>query len=317
MNTKKTTSKATPESTTTEAGKLLAIDTIGGELVFWRARRTPVSALRYACGLAGVKRNWQEINAAEALEIVLGEQYFRQRGVIIRKTKPGKTGPRMVVVAEQEAEDGNEYQPAGQQQLWEIDAEDWEIESPQGDAVRHSAARLRGMVRGMGVSNGFTAIILAECAFRLREKGGVYFVPKSKLARFHEIVKAFVDAGVNIEVSRVTCPIDANTAEAVASNTADDLRARYTKVIESIEEIEPAIAETANAGSGRREQAAAQRTRERLEKRRAELLAELDAIKADAALIDASFGTLTSLSATINSEIDSHAALLVLTTATN
>lgn len=148
-----------------------------------------------------------------------------------------------------------------------------------------------------GVSN---ALVKHFGAIRLRERGGVFFVPASGIAAVEKFVGEYLKAAPNCQFHRIQCSADANTTAAIMETGADDLRKRYRGSLDALANLE-----SPEAGSSNARIAA-------FAKKRKKLVADLDVIKKLAADISAAFGGANVLVDSITKEIDAEVAMSLL-----
>lgn len=291
----------------------IEIDMYAGGLVFWRATMTAEADLAKACEDLGLRVNWIGIDERKALELALRDQYIRQ-GKLIRAAKPVEVArpdgtvqlcPSMVVVDESLQDRANAYECS---RCYWLDPLTWLVYySEQGgaaeDAGHINAARYRGQVQGSHVGVGLEKVVEQVGGYKLRDNARIYYLPQSRMARWDEVAGRFEAMGMTF--FRANCPADSETAAAVADNASAELRDRYQRILDAIAAQESKIANTEASDTVK---ATAQR-------KRADLLTELELVKAEAASIDQSFRGLINLAGEIGGEIDSAMALAILTTA--
>ena len=291
----------------------IEIDMYAGGLVFWRATMTAEADLSKACEDLGLRVNWLAVDERKGLELALRDQYIRQ-GKLIRVAKPVELvrpdgtiqlAPAMVVVDEQLADKSNAY--ACSRCYW-LDPLTWIVYySEQGGSAQEAnhidAARYRGQVQGSHVGIGLEKIVEQSGGYKLRDNARIYYLPQTRMDRWAEVAARFESLGMVF--FKANCPADSETAAAVADNAAAELRGRYGKLLDSIAAQDEKLTSSLSSDT----------VRATASRKRAELLAELDAVKVEAAGIDASFRGLIDLAGEIGSEIDSAMALAILTTA--
>lgn len=291
----------------------IEIDMYAGGLVFWRATMTPEADLKQACDDCGLKINWYAIDEKKGLELALRDRYIRQ-GKLIRPAKPVELtrpdgtielAPAMVVVDEAQAEKSNSY--ACSRCYW-LDPATWLVYFSESggaaqDAGHIDAARYRGQVSGNAVGIGLEKVVEQTGGYKLRDNARIYYLPQTRMARWDELAERFGKLGLSF--FRANCPADSETAAAVADNAAEELRERYQKILESIGKQDDRLGSMESS----------EQVKATARAKRAELMAELDAIKAEAGAIDQSFRGLIDLAGEIGSEIDSAMAMAILTTA--
>jgi len=289
--------------------KQISVDMYAGALVFFRATTVAKSELQAASDAVGIKVSWYECSPEKALEKALQEVYARQ-GKLIRAAKSKvveqadetvKVMPSYVVVDERQDDRQNEYKCSRRYWLDPVSFDVWSDDGLENEAV--NAKQFQGMVLAAQVGIGMEKIARQAGGFALKDNARIYFLPKSRLTAWHEISQAF--AGTGIQFFQANCPADAQTAAAVADNAAVELRARYQAAKEAIAAADATLADS--------EASKANRTKAR--NRRAEMMAELERIKADAEGIDAGFAGMLNLTAEIGAEIDTDMALAILATA--
>lgn len=288
----------------------ILVDMYAGGLVFWTGSMQPLAELQNVAAGLGLPVAWYPIQPFKALELALGD-LFRRSGVMVRPTKPvvvkGPTGeifcPAFVTVAEGQNERANQYENL--RCFW-LNPETFDVWTTEDGsdvlAVEVEAKRYRGQVDANNVSVGIEKMVSAIGGYKLRNNARVYYLPQTRMDAWRLISQAFETLGMKFFVAN--CPADAETAAAVADNAAVELRTRYQAAIDSMTELDSRIADAATSD----------RKRETARRRRAELLAELETVKSEAAAIDASFRGLIGLSAEIGSEIETAVAMAVLTT---
>lgn len=291
----------------------ISVDMYAGGLVFWKSSMTSADSLNQVCTDLGIKVNWQVIDEAKGLELALRDRYARQ-GKLVRAAKPvelprpdGKIDfcPSMVVVDESLQDKANAYSCS---RCYWLDPLTWlvyysEAGGSAQDAEHIDARRYRGQVQGASVGIGLEKIVEQVGGYKLRDNARIYYLPTVRMDRWAEVAAKFESLGMVF--FRANCPADSETAAAVADNAAVELREKYERLLASIATQDQKLA--ANDSS--------KNVRQTASRKRAELLAELDAVKAEAAGIDASFRGLLNLAGEIGSEIDSAMALAILTTA--
>jgi hypothetical protein len=291
----------------------IEVDMYAGGLVFWRASMADADQLRQAATDLGLRVSWMEVDPTKGLELSLRDEYIRQ-GKLIRRAKPVEVQrddrtvelcPAMVVVDESQQDRANAY--ACSRRYW-IDPATWAVAYDEDDgqtqAAQHiEAAAYRGKVLGANVSMGLERVVEQVGGYKLRDNARIYYMPSSRMPGWDAVAARFSQLGV--QCFRANCPADAETATAVAHNTTAELRARYLDLMDGLTRQE---AKLSDAGSSSAVRATAAKKRETL-------LAEIDAIKAEAAAIDASFRGLINIAGEISAEIDTAMAMAVLATA--
>lgn len=268
------------------------LDLVSGEIVMITSRETERKTLIDVCTNNGIKFTWQEMTPNNALRIALKEQC---RGHLVRKSKKG-----FVVVAEQLDDDGNEYETQQQFYVRVNDDGEWIVATVNdtdgvGDiaTIDRRVQELETKVMAGVVSGHVTKLMTQEFnAVRMRPNGGALFVPKEQLERWHKFASEYVEATGNT-VHRIQAGCDANTASAVMTTAAADLEQRYRETLDELD----ATSET---------------TGKRRENKRKRLMEELDAIKATAENVSASFGVASKIATKIQKRINVEKAMALL-----
>lgn len=291
----------------------ISVDMYAGGLVFWKATMTGEDLLKVACEDLGLKVNWMAVDERKGLELGLKDKYARQ-GKLIRAAKPVEVVrmdgtvelcPSMVVVDESLQDKANAY--ACSRCYW-LDPATWLVYySEQGGAAQEAmhidAAKYRGQVQGSHVGIGMEKVVEQVGGYKLRDNARVYYMPQVRMDAWNRVAERFESLGMIF--FRANCPADSETAAAVADNAAVELRERYQKILDAIASQDSKLADGQTSRA----------VRATAERKRAELLAQLDAVKAEAAGIDQSFRGLLSLADEIGNEIDTAIAMAILTTA--
>lgn len=291
----------------------IEIDMYAGGLIFWKATMTAETDLSKACEELGLRVNWMAVDERKALELALRDQYIR-KGKLIRAAKPVEVTrpdgtvqlcPSMVVVDESLQDRANAYECS---RCYWLDPLTWLVYySEQGgsaeDAGHIDSARYRGQVQGSHVGIGLEKVVEQVGGYKLRDNARIYYLPQSRMSRWNEVAARFEAMGMTF--FRANCPADSETAAAVADNAAAELRDRYQKILDSIAAQEVKLSSTE----------ASETVKATAQRKRADLLTELEMVKAEAASIDQSFRGLIDLAGEIGGEIDSAMALAILTTA--
>ena len=278
------------------------VNVFAGSMVFWKAGMSPLAKLHEATEALGVSVYWYPINDNKALELALGD-YFERKGKLIRPSLPADGCPGAVVVSEKQQSNKNDYES---DRKYYLDPETYEVFYYEND-VRQNADYInaqvyKGMVSGARVGFGMEAVMRTVGGYKLRDGARIYFIPQQNMAAWERVEKTFSDL-IGAQFFRVNCPVDADTAAAVADNAAVELRQKYQSIIDAIFETESKLGGDIS-----------ERVRETAERKRNALLAELESVKREAQIVDDSFKGLLTLADEIGNEIDSAMAMAILTT---
>lgn len=285
----------------------IKVDLYAGSLVFWKASMTEAAKLREVCDSLGLSIAWYELIPSRALELALKDR-FNRTGKLIRPARPvqfdGLLCPAYVVVSENQNEAVNDY--ASETKFF-LHPETFAVYLYQADGGHAeteliNGRKFRGMVEAKSVGVGLENVVRVVGGYKLRDNARIYYVPQIRMDRWEEVAKLF--EGLGMMFFRANCPADATTAAAVADNAVEELRERYRKAVEEVQKCDSTVGDSESS----------EKRIEKATRRRAELMAELDAVKAEAAAIDSSFRGYLDLSAQISEEIDSEIAMGVLMT---
>jgi len=287
----------------------IKVDLYAGGLVFWRASMTSAATLRAVCADLNLSVTWYEVIDRKALKLALMDVFARTNR-LVRPSMPviledGRGCAAMVVVAEHEGQSQNHYDSEVKFFL-HPDSYEVYVYSPDGQHVlaeNVNAKSYRGMVTATNVGVGLESIVRECGGYKLRDNARIYYMPQARMSRWQQVTSA-LEQQSGISFFQANCPADAQTAAAVADNAVEELRERYRLAVAKITEVEAVAADTSSSEKAAR----------KANNRRAELLAELDAIKAEAAAIDAGFRGYLNLAGQIANEIDAEIATAVLTT---
>lgn len=261
------------------------LDLIGGEVVFWTATMTETKTLKDIC------HEWfVSITPHKALLMTV-QDHYRKTDVMIRKGH----GSTVIVTNERQLADGNDYSDKEHQSRYEIDPTTWAIRTLSGAAIDEQAAqKYRGMTDGANAGIGISRMASKRFdAISLRSNGGVYFVPKAQLDRFHQVVSQ-LETETGIRFSRVSCSVDDNTATAIAD-------ASRQAMLDEAQDIINAITQCDDSEKGKR--------------KRDRLMKQITDLKRRANELDAGFQGLTTVAKEVASQTDTMLALAVLATA--
>lgn len=305
--------------------KQITVDMYAGSLVFWKGRMVKKETLDKLNEELGLSVSWKEIPPARALEKALYDRYGRS-GALIRATKSfvflGSNGeervaPSFVVVQETKEDAANTYscshrffidtELADGSAGYEVWLAPDDPNDPPKLATEVNAAKYYGMVSATRVSAGLDEVVMKLNGYQLRDNARVYFLSQSSMADWKSKTARFA-AETGIEFYQANCPADADTAAAVADNAALVLKAKWEGIMESIMSIDNELAA---------DQLASTKKVQRLNLKRAKMEAELEAIKQEAARLDASFNGLINVAGDITAGIDQALALAILATASS
>ncbi len=196
----------------------------------------PLETLKEVCDRHGVAFTWREYSAYKALQDGLKDRHRGNNQTLVR---PG-AGKTVNVVAEKVDESGNEYEST---QVFDID-DNWRVAMSTGhDAdeeriVKTCVDRYKGMVGGSYVGRGLASVILQKfSATRVRQNGGAYFVPASRLDAWAQFADDMAQS-TGVQIYRVACGVDENSAHAVMATAKEDLEARYKDALSRLAELE-------------------------------------------------------------------------------
>lgn len=298
----------------------IAVDVVSGQIVFWTPKAAAEGTLQAVCKRHNIEQSFRTWTPGQALEWACN-RHFDGTEYLVRPTNRRDTRS---IVREVRHKGRNEYEPAARVQMVVRPgggADSWavivkanntgESDYDLASALTSAARKKYGMVKGSHVGLALGQIVVNHfAATRLRPRGGVYFVPKSKVEAWDAFTTDLTES-TGAQVYGATQRCDANTMAAVIESSGDDLRRRYVAAIERMNAI---MDEPIDSDLSVKKQLTQQRRKEREKSR---CLDELEEIKRVAEQVDASFRGATQLAAEIDAEIQNEIAMAVLMFGTN